>query len=607
MAIPAKRGPIVYTQPDGSKITIMLRGDEFSHSAVDMQGNPLTLDERGFYVRSSASAPIKARKSRAKAESRRKFLRTNRAGSNIGEKKVLVLLVNFSNKSFKTKNAQQAFHNLLNQEGYSVNGGTGSVRDFYLDNSHGQFSPVFDVYGPYDAPQSSSYYGGSSGTDHSEECLYDVCVRNNADIDFSQYDNDKDGVVDMILYYFAGYDMAQGASGTIWSHQYSVQDTDYFDKEFDGVKLGSYFCTSELNGTSGTTMCAIGTTCHEFAHSLGLPDFYDTDYEKNGESTALSYFSTMDSGAYLDDGRTPPYFNIEERIMLGWLDAKDALKPISTPGPMTLDPVNNDVAYYTTTSMDGEYFIYECRDATGWDSELPGGLLVYHADKSSRKVKIYIQSESGSYVSRNIAASELWSDWESTNAINENASHPCFYVVPAAKQTSLTFSISSWEDLNKMVFPGSANKATYNAKDWNGALSAVTLKNIAFSGGKVSFDVSIEGDISEDPSDEPSEDPSAEPAPSDPDIGYNYIVVDDEEFAGDVLVLTQNEQSFFLRVRLTGRTTAQNVEWFADGKAFDQVDERTVAVLKTGSHTVMAKVTFSDGTYEIIEQEFKVE
>ena len=72
MAIPAKRGPIVYTQPDGSKITIMLRGDEFSHSAVDMQGNTLRLDERGFYVRSSSSASVKARKSRAKAESRRR-------------------------------------------------------------------------------------------------------------------------------------------------------------------------------------------------------------------------------------------------------------------------------------------------------------------------------------------------------------------------------------------------------------------------------------------------------------------------------------------------------------------------------------------------------
>ena len=149
--------------------------------------------------------------------------------------------------------------------------------------------------------------------------------------------------------------------------------------------------------------------------------------------------------------------------------------------------------------------------------------------------------------------------------------------------------------------------ATYNAKDWNGALSAVTLKNIAFSGGKVSFDVSIEGDISEYPSDEPSDDPSVEPGPKDPDIDYNYIVVDDEEFAGDVLVLTQNEQSYFLRVRLTGRTAASSIEWFADGKAFDQVDARKVAVLKTGSHTVMAKVTFSDGTYEIIEQEFKVE
>jgi Immune inhibitor A peptidase M6. len=115
-------------------------------------------------------------------------------------------------------------------------------------------------------------------------------------------------------------------------------------------------------------MCGIGTTTHEFGHSLGLPDFYDTDYATNGEAGGLYDFSTMDGGPYNNNGRTPPYFNAEELMMLGWMDG---LTEISSQGTLSIVPIQNRVAYKVPTSTPGEYFVLECRAASGWDASLP--------------------------------------------------------------------------------------------------------------------------------------------------------------------------------------------------------------------------------------------
>ena len=143
------------------------------------------------------------------------------------------------------------------------------------------------------------------------------------------------------------------------------------DARFDGLGLDAYFCTSELKGSQGTNMCGIGTTCHEFGHSLGLPDFYDTNYEENGSCSALSSFSTMCSGSYNNDGRTPPYFNAEERVYLGWMIDSD-IQDLPA-GEISFGSVKDDIAYRSYTDVEGEYFLYECRDGSGWDAPLPKG------------------------------------------------------------------------------------------------------------------------------------------------------------------------------------------------------------------------------------------
>lgn len=486
-AVPAKPGAFRYTQPDGSVVTLERHGDEFLRWTT-LYGTPqiVALDQNGFWRPSQISEERREAASRRRQATleRREGLRRSQARSNVsmthGSRHIPVFLVEFPDKPFSIEAPADRFSALLNQPDYSENGGTGSVQDFFVDNSHGAFQPIFDVYGPVMLPHEMAYYGKdvNDWDKQPELALFDACVILADQVDFSIYDADGDGYVDMTLFYYAGYSQAEGApSDAIWPHQYTMQassSAEARNTRFNGKKLGNYFCASELKGTSGTNQCGIGATCHEFSHSLGLPDFYDTDYEDHGECSGLYYFSLMDAGCYLNDSRTPPYLNAEERILLGWM-AEEELKDLPS-GTISLPSIQNNIAYRSYANTDGEYFIYECRDKSGWDAYLPEGMLVYHADKSrSRTVGGYTPYD-------------LWDRWGQTNAINAYGDHPCFYIVPAAAQDNLYYNGS----LNRWVFPGTNNVKSYIPKGWDGYTCGVSLSDISYAGGKVSFSATVD-------------------------------------------------------------------------------------------------------------------
>ena len=474
-AVPAYPGKIRMTQPDGSVITIRLHGDEWFHYATDESGQVVARDADGF----SRPAPMPTAAEREEAVQMRKAAQQMRqsmakaSSLSIGTHRIPVVLVNFSDKEFVTEDPNTAFSNMLNQEGYSANGGTGSVHDYYYENSHGAYDPVFEVFGPVTLSNTSAYF-----TDRASAALKEACNLLNSEIDFSQYDSDSDGSVDMILMYYAGYNQAEGGGeDTIWPHQ------GYGSGYFDGKSISRYFCTSELRGNMGKRMCGIGTTSHEFGHSLGLPDFYDTDYEKNGQAGALYTYSIMCSGSYNNNGCTPPYLNSEELRILGWMGDQT---PITEKGTLTIEPVQNFVAYRTEASKDGEYFVYECRKQAGWDRYIAsGGLLVYHVDKSQNEVVITQTDWSGTDRDYTYTAYDLWNNWTYSNVINAKGSHPCFYLVPAASQQSLNYTGRE----NNIPFPGTQNIKKYTPVDWEGEEGAYRFSEIAFDGEQVTMTV----------------------------------------------------------------------------------------------------------------------
>lgn len=383
-----------------------------------------------------------------------------------GEVHIPVILLEFADVPLTLETPLEHFQDMLNLPGYSENGATGSVRDYFLENSDNQFQPVFDVFGPVKLDKKMAFYGkdillnGLRDDSAPEKALLEACALLDEEVDFSLYDKDQDGIVDLCIFYFAGYDQAAGGStDAIWSHHWSIQDSaDQADRDalFDEVKLGAYFCSSELDGNSGTRPNGIGICCHELAHTLGLPDFYDVNEAENGYAGGLYEFSLMCRGLYNNEGRTPPYMNALERSLLGWLTDI----PEIPEGPVVLGPVQHRQAFRIPTQTEGEYFLVESRNGTGWDSPMPEGLLIYHVDQSERLVG-------------ELPASALWQDWRKYNSINNFGSHPCFYIIPSANPSSLNYGAAY--NASSLVFPGASRRHAYEPVDWEGEWTGIQL------------------------------------------------------------------------------------------------------------------------------------
>ena len=411
-----------------------------------------------------------------------------------------------------------------------------------------------------------SSYGGNVTVDNDEmdkapeEAVADGCRGLDEQIDFSMFDNDNDGQVDLVFMYYAGYGEADSdVEDSIWPHQWELRWAG-INLILDGKRINSYACSNELDGYGSNKgkMGGIGTVCHEFGHAMGLPDFYDTDYTTNGEAGGLYSYSIMCGGSYNNNGRTPPYFNIEERILLGWID-ESVYQEFPESGNYALPGVDNNVAWKTATEMDGEYFVYECRNKSGWDKYIPeAGMIVYHVDKSDRSVSTPYGS---------ITAYAQWAQWHTYNSINENGSHPCFYIVPAGSQSNLNYSGSNF------AFPGRANATTFTAKSWDGVTSIYSFENISYDGSQVSVRMNI-------PSDKLDYNVIANPG--------NGVYQAGEEFA---LTLVESES----------RPVA-SVQWFFD----DEPVDGSSVTLRSGEHTVEAAITLTDGGTKTVSLEITV-
>lgn len=591
MARPAYPGFRTVTQPDGTRIVLKAHGDEWGHWFTDNQGRVVAKDADGFFRPVQGVTPEMAAQT---ATIRRKARVQQRAAASasghvaVGQKNFLVILVEFNDVHFKTSNVRTEVSNLLNQQGYSKNGASGSARDFYYENSNGYFEPTFDVYGPVTLENDMSYYGANdySGYDkNAEQAVVDGCKGLDSQIDYSKYDIDGDGCVDLVFMLYAGYGEADyDDEDTIWPHMYYLS---YAGKslKLDGKTIEKYACANELAGYGELAgkLDGIGAVCHEFGHSMGLPDFYDTDgTDSNGQAGGMYDFSTMDAGNYNNAARTPPYFTMEERIMLGWNTEADYLE-FPGSGNVTIPafkPENGTpVAYRTPTDVNGEYFVYECRGSKDWDAGLSGhGLMVYHVDRStSHSVSI---SGVGS-----VKASQLWADWEAYNGINTNGKHPCCYVVVSSDQDELNFAPEYYagygyyyqDNGDQCVFPGSDNITTYTAKSWSKTESDYKLSNISYSSQSQSVTLKVTAPVAE--------------------TALDYPVI-----ANPGNGVYSAGGSFTFALEESAARPSSSVVWYYDG-----VKQTTATKsLTAGKHTIEAEVTLESGKKNTVTLEIQV-
>ena len=318
--------------------------------------------------------------------------------------KGLLILVNYADITFDSKNNQQAFDSLANGDNYIYNGATGSCKAYFEAQSNGQYAPEFDVIGPITLPHTSAYYAANDAAGNDQyvvDFVVDACkAADELGVDFSQYDNDNNGIVDFIYIIYAGYAESEGAGETtMWPHNwdlisalyfeysnmdeyYANSDTDYKLPSFDGKLINAYACSNELRKAT-SKRAGIGTICHEFSHVLGLPDYYlTTDNPTTQQRLTPGAWSLMGYGNYLNDGNTPPNYSIYDKYYLGWVTptilAESQSLTLHADGRtgymLTRNEQHVDQGPYRTDTV---YYI-ENRQLQDWDTYLPGhGMLIW--------------------------------------------------------------------------------------------------------------------------------------------------------------------------------------------------------------------------------------
>lgn len=402
-AVPAYRGWQTKSQPDGTTIQVRLIGDEFHHYWQDQAGNVVKCDSLGYW-RVVESQPTPATiKARRQASPMLQSRPQKAVGAPNLAPRGLVILVNFKDTKFNASNTQVAMNDLMNSSSYTHNGATGSVRQFFSDQSGGQYKPDFDVIGPVTLANTVAHYGAndSEGNDVLPgDMVVEACSIANASygVDFTRYDNDNDGYVDFVYIIYAGKGEADGgAANTIWPHSWDVYSTAvlgyasfnksqyYARATFDGKRVLNYACSGEIDGQTGAR-AGIGTIVHEYSHVIGLPDLYDIDYGQNYENKATpGAWHVMDGGSYNNDGNTPPNYSIYDKYFLGWktptnlgATAKNlSLKAAGTDGYNAYQITTSGNSLLAATSTTTAYYI-ENRQQSGWDAHVPGhGLVIW--------------------------------------------------------------------------------------------------------------------------------------------------------------------------------------------------------------------------------------
>ena len=407
-AVQAWPYPVTVTQPDGSTLVIRIHGDENRSWKTTLDGRPVFQDATGWWRPTDSLPP--AATGRLKALNPEggvisMFLAT-KAPVNI---RTLVIPVQFRDRKFTVPMPRASIYNLFNQQYYSENGATGSVLDWFRDNLGSSAGFSFEVCDVVTLPNDLAWYGGNAGgvTDSNlKQLVVQACEAADAvGVDFSRYDFDRDGIVDNVFLLFAGHNEAEGGGDdTLWPQSWNIAEQNL---TLDGMRISNFSLYSEYSGASGYRFAGIGTICHEYCHFLGLPDLYDVNGEKEGESPGLcGTLSIMDRGNYNNEGRTPPYLTVFERQMLSLASTQ----PVRQEQPLLIAPVQETtVAPLLPTGTTGEDFWLEYRDGSKWDAYIGGtGLVVYHIDKS--------HSQAGS-----MTAAQRWS----ANAVNACAAHPC--------------------------------------------------------------------------------------------------------------------------------------------------------------------------------------
>ena len=434
-AVKMKPGINIIKQADGTTITVRAYGDEDLSYFLASDGTLLYQEGTNFYIAGvkadgtlystgvlahepsmrtikeisaikaqNAKAFYNSMETQAKANKVRREPMTpdNSLLPSLGKHKIPVILVEFSDVEFSVENPKATFDKYLNgkelfnkETDPEMGQNYASVAKYFKDMSFGKFEPEFEVYGPVNLGKPLATYGaGYSSEENMGLLLTDACTAVDDEVDFTQYDYNDDGNIDLIYIIYAGFSQSIAGNSTDCIHPKSGYLS--LAKSFDGMDVKRYGVNNELNGTpadqaNGPIINGIGLFCHEFSHCMGLPDLYP----KSGSiaeaciNQNMDYWSLMDAGEYTANGYRPTAYTAWERERLGWMEIGTLTGP-SNVELKSLDEGGAAFRIYNDKDETGhEYYIVENVQNNGWNKNLFGnGLMVTHVDYLSSQFSL---------------------------------------------------------------------------------------------------------------------------------------------------------------------------------------------------------------------------
>ncbi len=264
----------------------------------------------------------------------------------------LTLLVDFSDQKAPVSVAD--VEEWLNKEGFNRDGCNGSVRDYYLDVSNGQLDLTNEVYGWYRAKHPKSWYESLQGYTGSDSLMKEVFAYFDSQVDYSRYDNDKDGTTEAINIVYAGPGQTWGQG--LWPH------SGWSNERRDGVKLTHHQMTDMPGKFS------IYVFVHESGHMIfGWPDLY-----------WYGDYCTMGNRAH---DLNPVAINDFYRADQGWIPFVDVTS--NDVSLETTKPGEVCYRYKNPARPDKEGLVWSYVQNKGRNQVLKGsGLLMQHYDFS---------------------------------------------------------------------------------------------------------------------------------------------------------------------------------------------------------------------------------
>lgn len=453
--------------------------------------------QQTFRRRQCGTAMLMEREAAAYSKGQRAISTQNKYVPHTGTITIPVVLVNFQDAKFKINKPKEAFEQLFNSDTQADLGNGnrlnyGSVAKYFRDMSNGAFTPKFKVYGPVTVDQPETYYGGKHENDNNDENPWQL-VKDALKLVEGQVKEDdiksfcSDGnTIDCVYIVYAGLGQNDGGDGTtVWANCSTTGGATLGGKEVRWYTMSGELSPVKIKDSTIPVVNGLGVICHEFSHSLGLPDMYPTAESAYLNNQEMEYWDLMDGGEYTHAGFCPTAYTAFEKEQMEWQVDMVTLDSDASV-TMTTSTEQGGTAYKIVNPQnDKEYLMLEYIQRKGWNQYLFGnGLLVYH---------VCLPSET------------LYS----STRLNNTPGYPGMAVVPADGACLSSYIKANENDygnsLKGDLFPGTGNLQGQNVTElsdtnkqpnfcWYNAAKTEKLntnkaiKNVKYDNGVLTFD-----------------------------------------------------------------------------------------------------------------------